>query len=86
MEDLPHIETALTATKVRYLNAINDLSRVVLPSVDRSEYSIDNCKTGEMESLATELGLSLYWNAGLALLEIETPTYTLSLWGRVFNG
>lgn len=86
MEDLPTVEPPLTATKAKYIETINDLSRVALPSFVKQEYSIDNCKTSEMEALAAELGLVVFWDFGIALLTIQKPTYVLRIFGRAFHG
>lgn len=85
MEDLPEVQPALTSTKAKYLEAINDLSRVVLPSFVESNYNIHYCKTSELEALATELGLAVDWWNGWCTLEINNPKYRLTLYGRAFE-
>lgn len=84
-EDLPMIET-LNLTMVKYTESIKYLDRLEPPEFLKSEHEITGCKISEMESLAVELGLRVWYHSGTAILEITKDKYTLRLWGQVFTG
>lgn len=84
-EDLPMIET-LNLTMVKYTEAIKYLDRQTPPEFLQGEYGITGCKISEMESLAAELGLQVWYHSGTGILEITKERYVLRLWGQVFKG